>query len=181
MTVSLSQVDIEVYTFHFCLLLQLFQRGCTIVPDVSRGILEFLEGEKRSELEKKLFGTLEENPSPPKTSQSFRRLSAYDVRGLLLSTVPILGAAVLIFIVKESKRLRDLSSNRAGETINTEESLNGQLSGSHTNGGSPDGGGGTDQVTPNDTVIEVGDPSDDSLQSNIPPQNISDGVEMRTM
>lgn len=181
MTLSLPQVNIEVDTFHFCLLLQLFQRGCTIVPDVSRGILEFLEGEKRRELEKKLFSPLEKDPSPPKTSQIFRRLSAYDVRGLLLSIVPILGVAVLIFIVKERKRLRDLSSNREAETINTEESLNGQLSGSHTNGGSPDGGGGADQVTPNDTVIEAGDPSDDSLHSNIPPQNISDGVEMRTV
>ncbi|KAJ8617181.1 hypothetical protein MRB53_013367 [Persea americana] len=159
----------------------LFQRGCTIVSDVSRGILEFLEGEKRRELEKKLFSSLEKNPSPTKTSQSFRRLSAYDVRGLLLSIVPILGVAVLIFIVKESKRLRDLSSNGAAETLNTEESLNGQLIGSHTSGGSPDGGGTDQAVTPNDTVIEAGDPSDDSLHSNIPPQNISDGVEMRTM
>lgn len=161
--------------------IQLFQRGCTIVSDVSRGILEFLEGEKRRELEKKLFSSLEKNPSPTKTSQSFRRLSAYDVRGLLLSIVPILGVAVLIFIVKESKRLRDLSSNGAAETLNTEESLNGQLIGSHTSGGSPDGGGTDQAVTPNDTVIEAGDPSDDSLHSNIPPQNISDGVEMRTM
>ncbi|XXG58327.1 hypothetical protein AAC387_Pa04g0662 [Persea americana] len=31
----------------------LFQRGCTIVPDVSRTILEFIEGNKMTELEKK--------------------------------------------------------------------------------------------------------------------------------
>ncbi|XXG58328.1 hypothetical protein AAC387_Pa04g0662 [Persea americana] len=37
----------------------LFQRGCTIVPDVSRTILEFIEGNKMTELEKKWFTVMQ--------------------------------------------------------------------------------------------------------------------------
>ncbi|RWR91366.1 glutamate receptor 2.5-like protein isoform X1 [Cinnamomum micranthum f. kanehirae] len=160
----------------------LFQRGSTIVTDVSTIILEFIEGNKMTELEKKWFGSLEPNTSPPKTPQSGRRLTTYDFRGVLLITGPILYISFLIFIVvkisKYWKTTRNPSHNEAVEGSNTEESSNNSLSRSHTDGNPANREGESD---PNDTDIEAGDSSDNGHHINITPQNISDDVEMITM
>lgn len=53
---------------HF-LFLQFFHRSCTIVPDISRAVLKFTEGEKMRELEKKWFGFHELDSYPPQIPQ----------------------------------------------------------------------------------------------------------------
>eukprot|EP00268_Persea_americana_P002901 TRINITY_DN10879_c0_g1_i5.p1 TRINITY_DN10879_c0_g1~~TRINITY_DN10879_c0_g1_i5.p1 ORF type:complete len:755 (+),score=106.14 TRINITY_DN10879_c0_g1_i5:304-2265(+) len=163
----------------------LFQRGCTIVPDVSRTILEFIEGNKMTELEKKWFGSLEPNTSPPKTPQSGRRLTTYDFRGVLLITGPILCISFLIFIVVKISKYRktkgDPLHNKAVEGSKTEESSNNCMSRSHANENPLNREGKSDQVTPNDTDIEARDPPDDGHHINIPAQNISDDAEMKTV
>ncbi|KAJ8617184.1 hypothetical protein MRB53_013370 [Persea americana] len=47
----------------------LFRKGSSIVPDVSRAIQEFIDGEKMTELEKKWFNSHEPNPTPTQTPQ----------------------------------------------------------------------------------------------------------------
>ena len=153
------------------------------MPDVSRIILEFIEGNKITELEKKWFGSLELNTFPPKTPQSGRRLTTYDFRGVLLITGPILCISFLIFIVvKISKNRKNKRvGNKTVEGSDTEESLSNSLSRSHTNENPLNREGKSDQVTPNDTDIEARDPPDDGHHINIPPQNISDDAEMKTV
>ncbi|RWR91368.1 glutamate receptor 2.5-like protein isoform X1 [Cinnamomum micranthum f. kanehirae] len=46
-----------------------FHRSCTIVPDISRAVLKFTEGEKMRELEKKWFGFHELDSYPPQIPQ----------------------------------------------------------------------------------------------------------------
>ncbi|RWR91367.1 glutamate receptor 2.8-like protein [Cinnamomum micranthum f. kanehirae] len=90
----------------------LFRRGCTIVPDVSRAVQKFIEGEKMLELEKKWFAFHNQIP------QRDMRLSIDGFLGILLITEPISLAALLIFIFttcKFWKSKRSPSCNRAVE------------------------------------------------------------------
>lgn len=155
------------------------------MTDVSTIILEFIEGNKMTELEKKWFGSLEPNTSPPKTPQSGRILTTYDFRGVLLITGPILCISFLIFIVvkisKYWKTKGNPLTNEAVEGCNNKESSNNSLSIIHTDGNPTNREGESDQSTPNDTDIEAGDSPDDGHHINITPQNILDDVEMKTM
>lgn len=173
---------------HF-LFLQLFERGCTIVPDISRAVQKFFEGEKMPELEKKWFGFHEPNPSPPQIPQRDMRLSAYGFLGVLYITEPISGIALLIFIVviifKRWKTTRDSSSNKEVETSDTEESMNRfciEMNGIHVNDGSHVVHGESDQATLNDSALETGATLNRCSHPEIAIQNRSlNGDEMEKM
>ncbi|RWR91362.1 glutamate receptor 2.5-like protein isoform X1 [Cinnamomum micranthum f. kanehirae] len=141
----------------------LFQRGAAIVPDVSRAVQKFIEGEKMLELEKKWFGTNEKNPSSPQTPQRDMRLSIHGFIGVLLITEPIIVVTLLIFIIfkkcKHGKNERSPSSERSVQTSNIEESPNSsviEMNGGHINEGSDIVAGESDQATLNDDPPEVG-------------------------
>lgn len=96
--------------------------------DVSRGVLNFTEGERVHELEKKWLGSQEPNPSPTQISYRDIRLSTYDFRGVLLITESVTGISLLIFTVvaifRHWKTARDPSSNGAIVVDNIEEYSN---------------------------------------------------------
>lgn len=119
------------------------------MPDVSRAVQKFIEGEKMLELEKKWFGTNEKNPSSPQTPQRYMRLSIHGFIGVLLITEPIIVVTLLIFIIFK----------RSVQTSNIEESPNSsviEMNGGHINEGSDIVAGESDQATPNDDPPEVG-------------------------
>ncbi|KAJ8617167.1 hypothetical protein MRB53_013353 [Persea americana] len=167
----------------------LFKRDCAIVPNVSRAILEFLEGEKMPELEKKWFGFDEPNHFLPQIPQRNWRLSTKGLLGVLLITEPISVVALLVFIIsimfKYWKSPRNSSSNRAVEEGDTEESsniVNIEINGSHINEDSNDGEGESDQATLNDSALEVEAALNDHSHSDVAFQNISlTGDEMENM
>lgn len=143
--------------------LQLFRKGSSIVPDVSRAIQEFIDGEKMTELEKKWFDSHEPNPTPTQTPQRDMILSTNDFLGVFLITEPISVLTLLIFIIsitcKYWKTKRCSASNRAVEASNTEELFLRfyiEMNGSHTNEYSHIVQGKSDQATPNVSPLEVG-------------------------
>lgn len=132
------------------------------MPDVSRAVQKFIEGEKMLELEKKWFGTNEKNPFSPQKPQRDMRLSIHGFIGVLLITEPINVVTLLIFIIfkkcNDWKAERSPSSERSVQTSNIEESPNSsviEMNGGHINEGSDIVAGESDQATPNDDPPEV--------------------------
>ncbi|XXG58316.1 hypothetical protein AAC387_Pa04g0656 [Persea americana] len=141
----------------------LFQRGCAIVHDVSRAVLNFTEGERVHELEKKWFGSQEPNPSPTQMPYRDIRLSTYDFRGVLLITESITGISLLIFIVvaifRRWQTTRDPSSNGAIVVDNIEEYSNrfyAEMNGNPINEGNHVVVIESHQATQNDNDLVVG-------------------------
>ncbi|KAJ8617183.1 hypothetical protein MRB53_013369 [Persea americana] len=140
----------------------LFQRGAAIVPDVSRAVQKFIEGEEMLELEKKWFGSNEKIPSSPQTPQRDKRLSIHGFIGVLLITEPIIVLTLLIFIIfkkcKYWKNEENPSSERLVQASYIEESSNRsviEMNGGHINEGSDIVAGESDQATPSDDPLEV--------------------------
>ncbi|RWR91361.1 glutamate receptor 2.8-like protein [Cinnamomum micranthum f. kanehirae] len=136
----------------------LFRKGSSIVPDVSRAIQEFIDGEKMTELEKKWFDPHEPNPTPRDMI-----LCTHDFLGVFLITEPISVLTLLIFIISITCKYwttkRSSASNRAVEASNTEELFLRfyiEMNGSHTNEHSHIVQGESDQATPNVSPLEVG-------------------------
>eukprot|EP00268_Persea_americana_P029353 TRINITY_DN2838_c0_g1_i5.p1 TRINITY_DN2838_c0_g1~~TRINITY_DN2838_c0_g1_i5.p1 ORF type:complete len:521 (-),score=90.08 TRINITY_DN2838_c0_g1_i5:277-1839(-) len=151
----------------------LFRRGCTIVPDISRAVQKFIEGEKMLELEKKWFAFHNQIP------QRDMRLSIGGFLGILLITEPISLVALLIFIIlttcKFWKSKRSPSCNRAVEASYIEyffkrvfiETMNGN----HADEGSHIVKGECDLATPNGIPLKVVVMENDCCHVEIDVQN----------
>lgn len=131
--------------------------------DVSRAVLNFTEGERVHELEKKWFGSQEPNPSPTQIPYRDMRLSTYGFRGVILITESITGFVVLIFIVvnifRHWQTARDPSSNGAIVVDNIEEYSNrfyAEMNGNPINEGNRVVVIQRDQATQNDNDLQVG-------------------------
>lgn len=129
------------------------------MPNFSKALLKFIEGEKMPKLEKKWFGSHHPNPPPKQTP---RRLSIHGFLGVILITVPIAFIELLIFIVfnkfKCWKTGRSLPCNSVIEASNTEEVFNSsdiEMNGSRVNESSHIVEVGSDQTTPTDNPLEV--------------------------
>ncbi|RWR91371.1 glutamate receptor 2.5-like protein isoform X1 [Cinnamomum micranthum f. kanehirae] len=140
----------------------LFHRGCAIVPDVSRAVQKFIEGEKKPELENKWFGYNEPNPPPPQNCERNTRLSLHAFLGVfIISELIPLTIAIISFVFNKCRFWKTKcspSSDEAVEARQIEELFNrfyAEMNGSPINQGSHIVQGESNQATPNDSPLEV--------------------------
>ncbi|KAL6001843.1 hypothetical protein ACLOJK_040407 [Asimina triloba] len=78
--------------------LKVFPRGSPIVPDISRAVLNFTQGDKMLEIEKKWFG--DQTKCADEAHATSLRLPLYSLRSIFIITAAAAAVLLLIYLVK---------------------------------------------------------------------------------